>query len=94
MYAESVPENISYPNLFTVKCPFRILSITRVQKSTMKSRLGGGGAPGAYLAHGLIGYIIHALGYNSCHLLPTVSGESAKLHNSKAKDTEDVLSDV
>ena len=40
LHPESDPENIAYPNLFTVKCPFRILGITRVQKSTMKSSWG------------------------------------------------------
>ncbi len=54
VYPESDPENIACPSLFTVKCPFHILDITRVQKSTMKSSWGGGGARGAYLAHGLI----------------------------------------
>ncbi len=53
VYPESDPENIACPSLFTVKCPFSILDITRVQKSTMKSSWGGGGARGAYLAHGL-----------------------------------------
>ncbi len=45
VYPESDPENIAYPSLFPVKCPFRILDITRVQKSTMKSSCvcGGGG---------------------------------------------------
>ncbi len=36
------PENIAYPNLLTVKCPFRILDIPRLQKSTMKSSCGWG----------------------------------------------------
>ncbi len=31
---ESDQENIAYPNLLTVKCPFRVLDITRLQKST------------------------------------------------------------
>ncbi len=55
VYPESDPENIACPSLFTVKCQFRILDITRVQKSTMKSSCVcvGGGARGAYLAHGL-----------------------------------------
>ncbi len=54
VYPESDPVNIAYPSLFTVKCPFRILDIIRLQKSTMKSScVGGGGARGAYLAHGL-----------------------------------------
>ncbi len=52
VYPESDPENIACPSLFTVKCPFRILGITGVQKSTMKSSCGGV-ARGAYLAHGL-----------------------------------------
>ncbi len=47
VYPESDPENIACPSLFTVKCPFRILDITRVQKNTMKSSCvcvwGGGG---------------------------------------------------
>ncbi len=43
VYPESDPENIAYPSLFTVKCPFRILDIIRLQKSTMKSSCGGGG---------------------------------------------------
>ncbi len=42
VYPESDPENIACPNLLTVKCPFRILDITRLQKSTMKSSWGGG----------------------------------------------------
>ncbi len=59
VYPENDPENIAYPNLLTIKCPFRILYITRVQKSTMKSSCvclseGGGGGRGAYLAHGLL----------------------------------------
>ncbi len=54
VYPESNPENIAYPSLFPVKCSFRILDITRVQKSTMKSSWGRGGARGAYLGHGLI----------------------------------------
>ncbi len=37
VYPQSDPENITYPNLFTVKGPFRILCITRIRKSTMKS---------------------------------------------------------
>ncbi len=54
VYPESDRENIACPSLFTViLCPFRILDITRVQKSTMKSSWGGGGARGAYQAHGL-----------------------------------------
>ncbi len=54
VYPESDPENIAYPNLLTVECPFRILDIKRLQKSTMKLSYGGvGGARGAYLAHGL-----------------------------------------
>ncbi len=54
VYPESDPENIACPSLFTVKCPFRVPDITRVQKSTMKSSCGGR-APGALnLAHGLI----------------------------------------
>ncbi len=54
VYTESDPENTAYPSLFTVKCPFRILDIIRLQKSTMKLSWGGGGdARGAYLAHGL-----------------------------------------
>ncbi len=52
MYPESYPEDVAYPNLFTVKGPFRIPSITRIQESTMKSSCVGG-ARGAYLAHGL-----------------------------------------
>ncbi len=43
VYPESDPENIAYPNVLTVKCPFRILDITRLQKSTMKSSCMGGG---------------------------------------------------
>ncbi len=43
VYPESDPENIAYPSLFPVKCPFRILDITRVQKSTIKSSCGGWG---------------------------------------------------
>ncbi len=54
VYPESDPESIAYPSLFTVKCPFRMLDIIRLQKSTMKSSCGGG-ARGAYLAHGLFG---------------------------------------
>ncbi len=42
VYSESDPENIAYPDLLTVKCPFCILDITRLQKSTMKSSCGGG----------------------------------------------------
>ncbi len=56
VYPESDPENIAYPNLFTVKCPFCILDIIRLQKSIMKSIFfffWMGGARGAYLAHGL-----------------------------------------
>ncbi len=57
VYPESDPEKIAYPNLLTVKCPFRILDITRLQKSAMKSSCGGGGGGGGarrdYLAHGL-----------------------------------------
>ncbi len=57
VYPESDPENIAYPHLFTVKCLFRILDIITLQKSTMKSSCvcvcGGGGARGAYLAHGV-----------------------------------------
>ena len=58
VYPKTDIENIAYPNLLTVKCPFRIvlLDITRLQKSTMKSTCagrGGGVARGAYLAHGL-----------------------------------------
>ncbi len=41
VYPESDPENMAYPSLFPVKYPFRILNITRVQKSTMKSSCGG-----------------------------------------------------
>ncbi len=55
VYPESDPENIACPSLFTGKCLFRILNITRVQKSTMKSSWGGG-ARGTYLAHGLQGF--------------------------------------
>ncbi len=47
VYPGSDPEKIAYPNLFTLKCPFRILDITRVQKSIMKSSCGGNGARGA-----------------------------------------------
>ena len=36
VYPERDPEKITYSNLFTVQCPFRILGITKVQKSTMK----------------------------------------------------------
>ena len=51
----------AYPNVFIAKCPFRILCIIMVQKSTTKSKFvcvcvcvcGGGGARGAYLAHRL-----------------------------------------
>ncbi len=43
VYPESDPENIACPNLLTVICPFRILDITRLQKSTMKSSCGGWG---------------------------------------------------
>ncbi len=50
VYPESDPENITYPNLFTPKCSFRIPGITRVQKSIMKSRWGWG-AQVAYLVH-------------------------------------------
>ncbi len=32
VYPESDPENIAYPNLLTVKCPFCILDITRLRK--------------------------------------------------------------
>ncbi len=49
VYPESDPENIACPSFFTVKCPFRILDITGVQKSTIKSScvcVGGGGARG------------------------------------------------
>ena len=42
VYPESDPEKIACPNLLTVKCPFRILDIIRLQKSTMKSSWGGG----------------------------------------------------
>ncbi len=42
VYPESDPENIACPSLFTVKCPFLILDIIRVQKSTMKSSCVGG----------------------------------------------------
>ncbi len=45
MYTESDPEKTAYPNLFTLKCPFSILDITRVHKSVMKSICGGGGGP-------------------------------------------------
>ena len=38
-YSESDPENIASPNVFTVKCPFRILGITSGQKSTMRADL-------------------------------------------------------
>ncbi len=41
VYPESDPENIACPNLLTVKCSFRILDITRLQKSTMKSSCVG-----------------------------------------------------
>ncbi len=41
-YPESDQENIAYPSLFPVKCPFLILDIIRVQKSTMKSSCVGG----------------------------------------------------
>ncbi len=57
MYSESDPENIAYTNLLTVKCPFRILDITRFQKRIMKSScvcVWGGDVRGAYLAHGLM----------------------------------------
>ncbi len=30
VYQKSDPKNIAYPNLLTVKCPFRILGITKV----------------------------------------------------------------
>ncbi len=43
VYPESDPENIACLSLFTLKCPFRILDITRVQKSAMKSSCGRGG---------------------------------------------------
>ena len=48
VYPESETENIACPSLFPVKCPFRMLDITRVQKSTMKvsCRKGGGGTRG------------------------------------------------
>ena len=48
VYPEIDPENIAYPKLLTVKCPFSILDITKLQKSTMKSSWGVGCAGGAY----------------------------------------------
>ncbi len=46
LYPESVPENIACPSLFSVKCPCRMLEITRVQKKYHEVKLcvcGGGG---------------------------------------------------
>ncbi len=42
VYPESDPENIAYPNVFTVKCPFCILVITRLQQKYHEVKLGGG----------------------------------------------------
>ncbi len=36
VYPESDPENMAYPNLFTVRCPFDILGITKVQYHKVK----------------------------------------------------------
>ncbi len=64
VYLESDLHNTVLSKLFAVNCPFRILDI-RVQKVSMKSScvcvcvvcmcmcVCGGGARGAYLAHGL-----------------------------------------
>ncbi len=71
VYPERDPENIAYLNLLTVKRPFGILDIIRLQKSTMKSSCVRGGARGAYLAHGL---------YQSNHFIHTVGCNSSRTH--------------
>ncbi len=42
VYPESDLETTAFPDLFTVKCPFRILGITKVQKKYHKVELGVG----------------------------------------------------
>ncbi len=42
MYPENDPDNIDHLNIFTVKYPFRIQDITRVQKNTMRSSCARG----------------------------------------------------
>ncbi len=54
VYPERDPENIAYPNLFTVKCPFNSTRHNKASEKYQEVKLWAGGARGAYLAHGLL----------------------------------------